>query len=302
MAASAEQLQLLDAALEPFARPDTRRAYYGAVHTPALIHAALAGDERPAWPLAAALALVDLGIRLLDALADGDLDLRWAPFRPGEIELVGIGLACVWPQLAIQELAAPCELRLAMARRLGQGLALVAAGQQLDLRQRGEAAVDPDGAERAAVGKTGERRATYAALGAMLAGASEERVQLCAGLGRALGTAAQIASDCHDLLVADDSRDLANGTRTFPIALELGQLTPLPRAELLERLDRAVQDAGIRAAVRARLREGGLVRRCALVVETYCQRAQRLLDELDALEPARTGLARMIADVSMFAA
>jgi heptaprenyl diphosphate synthase len=302
MAASPEQLHLLDVALEPFAHPAACHAFYGAVHTPALIHAAVTGDERPAWPLAAGLALLDLGVRLLDALADGELDGRWAGFRQEEIGLVAMGLTCVWPQLAIHELAAPCDIRLAMARRLGRGLALVAAGQQLDLRQRGDATLDADEAERAAAGKTGERRATYAALGALLAGASDERVELCAALGRALGTAAQIASDCHDLFVADDSRDLANGTRSFPIAIEFSRLAPGPRAELLEQLDRAFRDVGARAALRDRLRAAGLVRRCALIVETYCQRAYRLLDELDAREPGRAGLTRMIADVSMFAA
>lgn len=86
--------------------------------------------------------------------------------------------------------------------------------------------------------------------------------------------AGQLASDCHDLFDAPHSRDLANGTRTLPIALHLERLRGRPQDRLLSLLDRARLHAGAQAQVRRTLRQAGTLRHCALAVEVHCQRAR----------------------------
>ena len=94
--------------------------------------------------------------------------------------------------------------RAALQRTLALGLLEVAAGQQADLAAAGADRADPAAVERSIVAKSGGRRAMYAAMAAQLAGASEEQVAAYARLGRAMGTATQLASDIGDLFAAGD--------------------------------------------------------------------------------------------------
>jgi geranylgeranyl pyrophosphate synthase len=118
-------------------------------------------------------------------------------------------------------------------------------------------------------------------------------------MGLALGTGCQIASDCYDLFQAKHSVDLANGTRTFPIVLRLQRQTGEERARFLDLLERAREKTAAQEEVRRRLRAAGELRRCAVIVEIYRQRALRALHEVDPWEPARSGL-RMRIDEMRF--
>lgn len=137
-------------------------------------------------------------------------------------------------------------------------------------------------------------------LAAQFAGASAEVVTLYAAFGRALGTVGQLASDCHDLFLAAQSCDLANGTRTLPIAFHLERLAGAERAQFLALLEQARTDAGAREAVRRGLRAAGALRHCAVVVEIYCQRALRVLELARPWELASRGLREMVHGTSFF--
>ncbi len=117
----------------------------------------------------------------------------------------------------------------------------------------------------------------FAALAARLAGAPDHLIELYAGFARAFATAGQLSSDCFDLFTAPLSKDLANGSRTLPIALALGKCSAGPRAELLALLTAASSDPAKRGAVCERLLAAGAVRMCGFVIELYCSRALSFL-------------------------
>lgn len=270
------------------------------LHLAPLLAEGLGAGEDGALPLAVASALVYLAVDTIDDLADGDRPAHWGRYTPGEINLAGATLLCSLPQLALEELDAPAEVRAALQWTLAEGLLHMGAGQGADLAHTGGEEVTPDEVEASVEGKSGEEVATFAALAARYAAADGEVVELCAALGRALGTGGQLASDCYELFTETDCRDLVHGTRTLPVALHLERLPGEERREFLRLLERARSDAAVRAGVRERLRAAGELRRCAFVVEVHCQRALRALDRLPLEEPARSGLRTMIRSISFF--
>ena len=184
---------------------------FPAIHLPLLVHGALSGDDAPAVPLAGATALVFLGADICDDLADGDMPAHWANHRPSAISLAATTLLAALPQRAIARLDAPPTTRDAMQAALAAGLLRMSAGQQDDLAMAGSANPDPQAVETSVAGKSGAEMETFAALAALLAGATPAVVASCAALGRAIGTGGQIASDCHDLFTA--TREQRSGER-----------------------------------------------------------------------------------------
>lgn len=270
------------------------------VRLPLLVYAGLRGEEGPAVPLAAATALLFLGIDIFDDLADGDLPSHWNGTPAPEINLAAATLLCALPQLAIAGLDAPAARLAAMHRTLAEGLLRMSAGQERDLAMAGSDDVTPEEVEASVAAKSGEELAIFASLAAQFAGAQPEVMNMYAQLGRALGTGGQLASDCYDLFTAPHSRDLASGTRTLPIAMHLRRQVGEDRTSFLRLLEQARKDALAQEAVRHRLRAAGEIRRCAFLVEVYCQRALRALKQADPLEPAATSLKALIDVVSFF--
>lgn len=269
------------------------------VHLPLLVHGAVRGGDEAPVPLAAATTLLFLGIDILDDLSDGDRPRHWAGHPDGEVSLAGHILICALAPLAIAHLRAPPDRVARMQRIVAQGLLRMGAGQLADLAAMGRAKVDAGAVEAAVAAKSGEELAIFAALGAELAGAADAAVAAWAGFGRALGTAAQLASDCYELFRERECRDLTHGARTLPIAFHLQRLRGSARTQFLELLERARTDASAHERVRAELYAGGALRYSALVIECYCRRAGGLLQELDPHEPARTALQRTVEYASL---
>ena len=268
-------------------------------HLPLLVYCGLRGDHRPAISLAAITSMIFLGMDIMDDLADGDRPAHWVGHRPGEINLAAATLLCALPQLALAELDAPPDRLAIMHATLARGLLRVGAGQQRDLEMVDSADASADEVE-AVLNAKGEEMAIFAALAAHFGGASAERAEAYASLGRAIGIAGQLASDCYDLFTDSDSRDLMHGTRTLPIVLHLKRQVGEERVLFLALLERAREDVVVRGVVRERLRTAGELRHCALMVEVHCQRARRTLEQVSPMEPARTGLLAMIDGISFF--
>jgi geranylgeranyl pyrophosphate synthase len=268
--------------------------------TPLLVYAGCGGDPAATVPLAAATTLLFLGIDILDDLADGDLPDHWQGYRPSEINLAAATLLAALPQLIIAELEAPASRLAAMQRTLAQGLLRMSAGQQQDLALAGSPVVSPQEVEELAAAKSGAEIAMFGAMAAQFAGAAPEMVNAYEEFGRALGTGGQLASDCHDLFQASHSKDLANGTRTLPIALYLNRLPEAERTGFLTLLEQARGDGAAQDAVRTRLRPSGVLRLCAFIVELHCQRALRVLERAAPREPAATALKGLVDGISFF--
>lgn len=270
------------------------------IHLPLFVYAALRGDEQAATPLASATSLLYLGINLFDELADNELAPHWQRYPPAQINLAAATLLCALPQLVLSTLAAPPAVLASLQRTLARGLLVMSAGQQQDLAATGGDFVPSGEVEASVKRKSGEELAMFASLAAELAEAPADIVASYASVGRAMGTAGQLSSDCYDLFQADLSSDLANGTRTLPIALYLERLREEERAPFLTLLRQAGTEEDAREAVRQRLRTAGVLRKCAFIVEVYCQRALQILNEVQPLEPAASWLRTCIRSISFF--
>jgi len=270
------------------------------IHLPLLVYEGLCGTERPAVGLAVATTLLFLGLDLFDDVADGDWPAAAPDCSMAEVNLAAATLLCALPQLALAELDAPPPVLAAMQGTLARGLLRMAAGQQQDLASMGAIQVRSTDVEAAVIAKSGEEAAVFARLAAQLAQAPEHLAATWEELGRSLGAGSQLASDCYELFSDPEARDLAHGARTLPVALHLERLEGEERAAFLALLERARQDEASRDAVRARLRSDGQLRHCAFIVETYRQRALRLCEQANPLEPARSCLEAMIGGISFF--
>lgn len=271
------------------------------VHYPLLVHAAVSGDDAPALPLAAATSLLFLGIDIFDDLADSDLPEHWNGTPPSRINLAAATLLSALPQLAIDALGTSAAVRADLQRIVADGLLRMSAGQQEDLGQAGAVAPEPADVEASVMAKSGEEIAMFGLLAARLAGAPPRLSEAYTEIGRAIGVAAQIASDCYDLFTAARSKDLANGSRTLPIAFHLQHLDGAPRKAFLALIDAARTEPAARDEIRGKLRASGALRKSAVVVELWCQRAHRLLREARPLEPAGERIEHLIESVSFFA-
>jgi geranylgeranyl pyrophosphate synthase len=241
-------------------------------------------------PLAAAVALFCVGLDLGDHLTDDELGAEWIRHSPADIRIILVALLASLPQQIIDRLDAPAEVRARLQAAVARGLLAMMAGQQQDVQTIGRSDVRAAAVKASVAAKAGEGGALFASLAAQFAGAEPERVERFAAMGRALGTAAQLTSDCHDLFFAPHSRDLAAGTRTLPIALTLERLHGSERVEFATLLDRARTDAAAGLSVRQRIVEAGVLAPCAFHIEVCRQRA---LAALAAADPLEAGGARL---------
>jgi hypothetical protein len=289
-----EMAATLDTAVRGLAIHAKRYQRVFFVDVPAWVYAAVRGDTAAALPLASATALLFLGLDTADDITDGDLPAYWAGCSLADIQIVTLALLASLPQQIVSGLDAPAGTRAAMQAAIARATLRMIAGQQRDLRAAGTSDVRAAAVEESVVEKSGEQVALFAVLAALLAGAEPSQLAHYEAMGRALGTAAQLTSDCDDLFVAAHSRDLAAGTRTLPIALGLERMKGGAREAFVALLDRARTDREAGIDVRTRLRDAGVLAPCTFYVEVHRQRAFAALAAADALEPARSQLRRLI--------
>jgi geranylgeranyl pyrophosphate synthase len=264
------------------------------VDVPVQVYASVRGETTPAMPLASAIGLLFLGLDTADDVTDGDLPSYWEGYSLADIQIVTLALLASLPQQIVAGLDAPAETRAGMQEAIARTTLKMLAGQQRDVRTAGTADVRAIAVEESVAAKSGEEVALFASLAARLAGADASHIAHYEAMGRALGTAAQLTSDCDDLFVAPHSKDLAAGTRTLPIALGLERMTGPARDEFITLLDRARTDVEAGREVRRRLRDTGVLAPCTLYIEIHRQRALAALDAAGAREPARSRLRRLI--------
>jgi geranylgeranyl pyrophosphate synthase len=243
------------------------------VDLPILLHAALTGDAAPARRLAVVTTLVYLGAGAVDDVADGECAAHWAGVPASQVELVGAFLLSALPQLALGRLPVPPATAMAMHEALARGLAEMFTGQLLDLATARSQTVDPAVVKASVAAKGGGEYAMFARLAALLAGSDAATVERCSLIGRAMGTAAQLASDCKDIFGPERSADLSNGTRSLPIAFHLHNLVGQSRTRFLRLLDDAQHDPSAQAAVRRELLDAGCLRLCGVIAGLHVEKA-----------------------------
>jgi geranylgeranyl diphosphate synthase, type I len=265
------------------------------IEAPLAVHAAITGAEEDcAIPLAAACALVCLGVKLFDDVADGDRPSHWREYSAGEMSLAAATILTTLPPIVLARLDVEPERQLRMQQILAEGLLRMSAGQQADLSLTGKHAVTVAEVEAAVAGKTGAHLATYCRLAAEAAGATPEVTARYSAVGHEIAIARQLISDCHELVMDPECRDLAHGARTMPIAAHMNRLTGAERTRFLDLLDRARTDRGAEIAVRQELDASGEIGRTMLRARLHYGRARAIVDRIGACEPGRTRLLRVI--------
>jgi geranylgeranyl pyrophosphate synthase len=263
------------------------------IELPLGVYAAITGSDEAAVSLAAACALVCLSVKLFDDLADGDRQSHWAGHSAGEINLAAATVLSALPQLILARLDLAPLRRLRMQQILADGLLRISAGQQVDLALTGTHEVSVAEVEAAVIGKTGERFATYCRLAAEMAAATPQAMADYAAFGREIGVARQLISDCHELLVDPECRDIAHGTRTMPIVAHINRLSGTDRARFLDCLDSARTDRRAEQSVRRELREADEISRVIFRARLHYGCARAIVDRLGAREPGRARLLRL---------
>jgi geranylgeranyl pyrophosphate synthase len=273
-----------------------RRARVGvlapAIHLPLLCFAAAGGSEADAIPLAVATAIAELAMDVFDHEMDGETSAQWQGESSSIIQAAATTLLVGAFPLAIARAAARPEQAATMQRIAAQRMLRISAGQVLDLCLFNRTQLTLDEANAAAVGKTGERRALYSVLGALLADAPSAAVDAYDEMGRHYGVSRQIASDLTDLIVSPHSRDLASGARTWPIVWMMNRLSGEPRAQFVEQLSHARNDPEAARSIRELMIESGVEMRGLMEVERWRRRARAALDRAQPRGPAATVLRR----------
>jgi geranylgeranyl pyrophosphate synthase len=298
-AATPAQRKLLETAIEGLNGRLKLAAASGdcipSIDLPLAVYGAIRGEEDGAVPLAAACALVCLAASLFDDLADGDRQSHWARYAAGEINLAAVIMLCALPPLILTKLDVLPLLRLRLQQILAEGALRICAGQQADLALTGKHDVETAEVEAAATGKTGERFATYCRMAAELAAAEPEATALYETFGREIGMGRQFVSDCHELLVDPECRDLVHGTRTLPIVAHMNRLSGADRSYFLDLLDRARTDRRAEETVRRELQSSGEMSRVLFRARLHFGRALAIVDRVGAREPGRTRLLHVVS-------
>jgi geranylgeranyl pyrophosphate synthase len=257
------------------------------------------GAER-AFPVAAACALVYLGADLLDNVADEELPTVWLREGPARASLAATTYLGPLVTLALSRLLGvgySANTLSEVARAMALGLAKMGSGQTDDLVSEGDES--EEAAVSVAEAKTGAQLGAFAQTAALLGTNDPSVVETYADMGRSYGTAAQLATDLQDLW-KQPSIDLRNGRRTLPVLHTMESLDEAAKTQFIQLLEQARELDEVHGEVRSVIRGAGTMRYMAFVVETYCQRAKRLLKSAAPTEPAGLELQNLIAAVSLF--
>ena len=264
-----------------------------AVQIPLLVHAAITGDEGPAFPVAAACAGWSLGVDLQDSILDRELPLSGPVNDPASANLAATALLGSLPQLSLDRLrqrGAPPERLWSLTRIFADALATVMAGQHEDVLFEDRENVSLGDCQAMTEHKSGAAGALLARAGATLATEGSSRIEAYAAFGSCYGVARQLINDVYGIWGEPVSRDLSNGKRTFPVVHALTVLDGDRRERLRGLLAAARRSAEGHDEVRALLAAAGSVRYTASIVWLYRERARKHLAAASPRGPARREL------------
>jgi geranylgeranyl diphosphate synthase, type I len=251
-----------------------------AVQIPLLVHAAVAGDEKPALPVAAACTLLYLGADLLDSMLDHELPPSWHTRDSAEVTLTATTLLAALPQLFIARLreegTPPAKLS-ALSYLFADTVLMMNAGQHEDFLFPNLENVSLEDSRAMVERKSGAANALFARVGAVLATEDSSTIEAYAAFGSCFGIAKQLINDMWGIWGETTSQDLLNGKRTFPIVHALSTLRREQRERLQKLLAVARESAEHHDEVRAVLAAAGSVRYTALIAWLYQQRARNRL-------------------------
>ena len=171
----------------------------------------------------------------------------------------------------------------------------MAAGQQGDIRSSESLhSTSPEQVIENVQGKSGSEIAGFALMAAQLAGAEKNVANEYMNIGRLIGTAGQIMSDCRELYKASEGRDLVNGTVTLPLAIHFQNLLEEDKDHFLNLMKFAQHDESARIKVRNLVTKSGSLAQVYSFLKQCKTEALDRLDRLNPFEPAATELKQLI--------
>ena len=251
-----------------------------AIQVPLLVHTAVAGDERPALPVAAACTFLGLGADLYDSILDHELSAFWLTRDSAEVNLTATTLMATLPQLSIaqlQEQGTPPAKLWALAHLFADTLQMMIGGEYEDLLFPNLENVSLEESRAMVERKSGSAHALFARAAAVLATEDPSTIEAYANFGLCFGIAKQLINDVWGIWGEDASRDLLNGKRTLPIVHALSTLHGEQRKRLRKLLAAARESSEHHDEVRALLAAAGSVRYTALIVRLYQRQARNHL-------------------------
>ena len=273
------------------------------ISVPLIIHSAIKGEERSAAKLAAACLFLFLAADIIDDIADGDFAKHWGEeISKSEGILASVVFASSIAPLAIDAIGIDSQSACLLKASLSQCIISMAAGQQGDIRSSESLhSTSPEQVIENVQGKSGSEIAGFALMAAQLAGAEKHVANEYMNIGRLIGTAGQIMSDCRELYKASEGRDLANGTVTLPLAIHFKDLLEEDKDHFLNLIKFAQHDEFARIKVRDLVAESGSLAQAYSFLQRYKAEALDRLDRLNPLEPAATELKQRIKSSFTFA-
>lgn len=251
-----------------------------AIQVPLLVHAAVAGDEEPALPVAAACTLLCLGADLYDSILDHELPPFWRTRDSAEVNLTATTLMATLPQISIARLQSqnttPARL-WKLAHLITHSLQTMIAGEYEDVLFANFENVSLEDTRAMVKRKSGSANAMFARSGAILATEDTFTIEAYAAFGLCFGTAKQLTNDVCDIWIGDRSQDLLNGKRTLPVVHALSTLRGEQDERLRALLAAARESAEHHGEVRALLEAAGSLRYAAIMVWLYQERARNHL-------------------------
>ncbi|WP_225858648.1 polyprenyl synthetase family protein [Streptomyces albicerus] len=245
---------------------------------PMLVHAAETGAPEPAVPLSAVHILWWTSACYLDDLADGEGTRVSGVLSEHEALLASMITGHVLPLHVVRSQQVPEPVRGALTAEVVNCWIVATEGQLNDMSGDADDATT-DSTITVYRGKSGAPFGMISAMGAILAGADHERIQLWREFGDVFGILWQLFNDQEDIL-SGRNEDLRNGTVTYLLACALEEASPRSRAHILN-LHAASRNAdGARAELTNVLLAPAVLRRYRKDLHKFRDEAHRILGRL----------------------
>ncbi len=245
---------------------------------PLLVHGIETGNPRPAVPLSVVHVLCWTSACYLDDLADGQGTSVSGELGESEALAAAIISGNALPLHIIQAQQVPESVHNALTAELVRCWIVGTEGQLSDLRP------DTDHASRNSVvttyrGKSGAPFGMITAMGAILAGAASERIELWREFGCVFGILWQMFNDQEDIL-SGRNEDLRNGTVTFLLACAIEEASPHAKEEVLNLHAASRSCERARSELTKTLLAPSVLHRFHEDLNSFREEARRILSEL----------------------
>ena len=233
-------------------------------------------DEANAARLSASAFFIYLAADIADDIADGDFATNWGDgLSIAEGSLASIIFFSCYAPLTIDSLATDSPRQSIIKSTISSGILDMAAGQQCDFEQtiNNYLTITPEQVIDNVRGKSGGELSCFARMAGQLSNANEQTLTALSAMGRAIGIAGQLISDCFDLVSNQATSDLASGILTLPVVHHLSSLNHAEKETFRALLIRAQHDRESRVQISKAVTQSGALSTTDRVIRSYKDKA-----------------------------